>query len=329
MRPEMTGSAFDREIGARGRSKRPTGGAQMSQKTITFCFCHTLILTRRCAYRCGYCDYSTTYSRPLPPRKAIRKSLRRAIDAGSSQFHLTGGEGISEDPETLSTINYYGFKTYIEYLQTVCEIALSAHNGTGIFPVLQLGGFLHEQLLQIKGLIPCIKIMLESVDSGLLYQASHEHASSKSPEERLEDILEAGRAGIPTTTGILVGIGESPASRMLSLKVLAEAHKRYGHIQNIVISRFRPRPGTPMEDFQPGNPQRGAHQIWGHHAIKEPAVTAHRATRTKGTIISSKLRPPCVTRTSWRSPNLPHGNKANGPAAGMPGGSHASPSALD
>ena len=53
---------------------------------------------------------------------------------------------------------------------------------------------------------------------------------------------------MPFTTGILVGIGETRQERIESLLALRELHDRYGHIQEVIIQPFRPKPGTLMAD---------------------------------------------------------------------------------
>ena len=51
---------------------------------------------------------------------------------------------------------------------------------------------------------------------------------------------------MPLTTGILIGIGETRAERVQSLLAIRDLHERYGHIQEIIIQNFRPKPGTRM-----------------------------------------------------------------------------------
>jgi 7,8-didemethyl-8-hydroxy-5-deazariboflavin synthase CofG subunit len=70
----------------------------------------------------------------------------------------------------------------------------------------------------------------------------------------LATIEAAGRLGIPFTTGILVGIGESHRDRVESLFAIRELHRRYGHIQEVIIQNFRAKPGIPMSGWvEPSN----------------------------------------------------------------------------
>jgi 7,8-didemethyl-8-hydroxy-5-deazariboflavin synthase CofG subunit len=94
-------------------------------------------------------------------------------------------------------------------------------------------------------------MMLETTSEELLSEDAHRRAACKSPAARLATIAAAGRAKVPFTTGILVGIGENEADRVASLRSIAELHLRYGHVQEVIIQPFTPHPGTPMADVPP------------------------------------------------------------------------------
>jgi hypothetical protein len=51
------------------------------------------------------------------------------------------------------------------------------------------------------------------------------------PAARIATIEAAGRAQIPFTSGILIGIGETRAERLDALFAIRDLHSRYGHIQ--------------------------------------------------------------------------------------------------
>jgi FO synthase len=44
----------------------------------------------------------------------------------------------------------------------------------------------------------------------------------------------------------LIGIGETLEERLDSLVAIREQHRRYGHIQEVIIQNFRAKPGIPM-----------------------------------------------------------------------------------
>ena len=46
--------------------------------------------------------------------------------------------------------------------------------------------------------------------------------------------------------GILVGIGENRADRVAALEAIAASHRRHGHVQEVIVQNFLPKPGTAM-----------------------------------------------------------------------------------
>ena len=73
----------------------------------------------------------------------------------------------------------------------------------------------------------------------------------KTPERRLATLEAAGELAIPFTTGILVGIGESRADRIAALEAIAASHRRWGHVQEVIVQNFLPKPGTTMFRARP------------------------------------------------------------------------------
>ncbi len=96
--------------------------------------------------------------------------------------------------------------------------------------------------------------MLESISPRLRRRGGvHQWAPDKDPAVRMRMIDEAGELRIPFTTGILIGIGDTPAERAQSLLAIRASHERYGHIQEVIIQNFRAKPGIGMEDApEPG-----------------------------------------------------------------------------
>jgi FO synthase len=93
---------------------------------------------------------------------------------------------------------------------------------------------------------------------GLMLETSSERLSAKGgphfgspdkhPSVRLRTIEDAGRLAIPFTTGILVGIGEGDRERTESLFAIRELHRRYGHVQEVIVQNFRAKAGTAMAE---------------------------------------------------------------------------------
>ena len=94
--------------------------------------------------------------------------------------------------------------------------------------------------------------MVESLRPDL---AAHRGAPDKTPERRLATLEWAGELAIPFTTGILVGIGETEADRLVALEAIAASHRRHGHVQEVIVQNFLPKPGTTMRDDPPCPPE--------------------------------------------------------------------------
>jgi len=101
---------------------------------------------------------------------------------------------------------------------------------------------------------PSVGLMLETTSARLLAKgAAHDNAPDKEPAKRLRVIEDAGRRKIPFTTGILIGIGETPEERVDALVAIRELHEKYGHIQEVIVQNFRAKSGTPMARWpEPG-----------------------------------------------------------------------------
>jgi FO synthase len=98
--------------------------------------------------------------------------------------------------------------------------------------------------------------MLETTSQALLSPgAAHDRAPDKIPAKRIATIRQAGEQRIPFTTGLLIGIGETPEDRVDALLVLRELHEQYGHIQEVIIQNFRVKPAIPMSYWP--EPSRG------------------------------------------------------------------------
>jgi 7,8-didemethyl-8-hydroxy-5-deazariboflavin synthase CofG subunit len=113
-----------------------------------------------------------------------------------------------------------------------------------------------EWIARLAKVSPSMGLMLETTNEALLATgAAHDNASDKIPAKRLRTIEEAGRQGVPFTTGILIGIGESAGDRVDALIAIRDLHRRYGHIQEVIVQNFRAKPEIPMANWP--EPSRG------------------------------------------------------------------------
>ena len=201
-------------------------------------------LTMLCRDRCGYCTFARPPSRLRSPYLSADEVLaiaRRGAEAGCHEVLFTLGERPEDRyPAAREWLATHGARSTIEYLVTMCRLVLDE---TGLLPHANAGALFAEELAALREVTASQGMMLESLNPNL---ACHRGSPDKTPERRLGTLEAAGRLAIPFTTGILVGIGESRADRVVALEAIADAHRRHGHVQEVIIQNFLPKPETAM-----------------------------------------------------------------------------------
>ena len=172
--------------------------------------------------------------------------IERAKAAGCSEALLTLGERPEVHAEARGKLDSFGHGSTVDYLEDICkrilELGLLPHTNTGLLSV--------RELRRLRRYNASMGLMLECAAE----LPVHAQSPGKDPKLRLKMIEDAGKLRIPFTTGLLIGIGESPEDRIHSLLKLRELHERYGHIQEIIIQPFMPKPNTPMAGKAPPSP---------------------------------------------------------------------------
>ena len=142
-----------------------------------------------------------------------------------------------------------GHETTIIYLRAMCALVLKE---TNLLPHVNPGVMSREEIASLREVSASQGIMLESTSDKLCEPGGvHYGSPDKHPAVRLETLRLAGELRVPFTTGILIGIGETRRERLESLLALREIHDEHGHLQEIIIQNFRPKPGTRMADVAP------------------------------------------------------------------------------
>lgn len=201
-----------------------------------------LPLTFVCRNTCGYC----IFRRPpgegcvLPPDE-VRMILRRGADAGCTEALFTFGEHPEEVAEFMPYLMQYGYSSILEYCYAMAEEALEL----GLLPHTNAGIMTSKEMQYLAEVNASMGLMLETTAD----IPAHKNCPGKEPQRRIAMIEDAGRLKIPFTTGLLIGIGETKEDRQQSLQVIAYLHLKYGHIQEIIIQNFCPKPGTEMSAF--------------------------------------------------------------------------------
>jgi len=129
----------------------------------------------------------------------------------------------------------------------MCELVLRE---TSLLPHPNPGLLSAEWIARLAAVSPSMGLMLETTNTSLLAAgAAHDNAPDKVPSKRLRTIAEAGKQNVPFTTGLLIGIGETPEDRVDTLLAIRDLHMRYGHIQEVIIQNFRAKPEIPMRNW--------------------------------------------------------------------------------
>jgi len=213
-----------------------------------------LPVTNLCRDRCTYCTFRKDPGDPgawTMTLAEIAEWSRRGRELGCKEALMCLGDkpevAFKEYRETLKTL---GARSTIEYVGFACEAALNE----GLLPHTNAGLMTRDEMRMLRPLNASMGLMLESISPRLRQRGGvHQWAPDKDPALRMRMIDEAGELKIPFTTGILIGIGDTPAERAESLIAIRNTHERHRHIQEVIIQNFRAKPGIPMEDApEPG-----------------------------------------------------------------------------
>jgi FO synthase len=203
---------------------------------VTFSRNYTLSLSRTCQCFCKYCAFATHQAHIHPPEEVERR-LDEAVRRNTKELLVLTGERPEVNAEVAGRLREWGHDDFTSYVQWACERALER----GMLPHTNVGVLLREDLARLREVTASQGLMLESISERLM-ETVHAGSPTKHPARRLETIALAGELKIPFTSGILVGIGETPEERIASLEALADLHHEYGHLQEVILQNFVPHP---------------------------------------------------------------------------------------
>jgi FO synthase len=202
-------------------------------------------LTKLCRDRCGYCTFAQAPARVSSPFMDLDEILtiaQEAEKAGVTEALFTLGERPElRYDEAAKWLAARGYKSTVDYLVEACRMVL---NSTGLLPHANAGALYPHELAALREVSVSQGMMLES----LAELEAHRLAPDKSPGRRMATLTSAGGLQIPFTTGLLVGIGESRSDRLDALEFIAQCHNEYGHVQEVIIQNFLPKPRTAMAE---------------------------------------------------------------------------------
>ena len=208
-------------------------------------------LTRLCRDRCHYCTFATVPGRLeaafLEPDEVLRIA-REGAALGCKEALFTLGDRPEERwPVAREWLDEHGFDDTLAYVRAM---AIRVLEETGLLPHLNPGVMSWQEMQRLKPVAPSMGMMLETTSERLWSEPGGAHFGSpdKEPKVRLRVLEDAGKLAIPFTSGILVGIGETPDERADALLELRAVHRRHGHLQEVIVQNFRSKPDTAMRN---------------------------------------------------------------------------------
>src|SRR4051795_3518828 len=204
------------------------------RRRVTFSRNVTLSLSRTCVSHCKYCAFQTHQPHlhePAEVERLIDHAARRQV----KELLVLTGDDPAHHPGVRERLAALGFDDFVAYVVWCCERALER----GMLPHTNLGVLSRADLARLREVTASQGLMLESTNPDLVV---HQGSPTKHPARRLATIEAAGELKIPFTSGILVGIGESEDEQVASLEALAELHREFGHLQEVILQNFVAHP---------------------------------------------------------------------------------------
>jgi 7,8-didemethyl-8-hydroxy-5-deazariboflavin synthase CofG subunit len=212
-------------------------------------------LVNLCRDTCSYCTYKKEPGDSLLSMLAPEQVLAIA-EAGkktrcTEALFVTGERPEQKYPQARDWLQSLGHSSTIDYVAEMSELVLEK---TGLLPHTNAGSMTKKEMAKLRDTNPSMGVMLEASSERLMGRGmAHEGAPSKNPKVRIKTLEGAGELKIPMTTGVLVGIGETPEELVDSLFVIKELHEKHGHIQEVILQNFEPKPGTGMAMSSPAH----------------------------------------------------------------------------
>lgn len=212
-----------------------------SKRVITYSRNVFIPVTNMCRNSCRYCGFKRDPDDPgayLMNPAQVEEVLHRGVSSGCTEALFTFGERPEQVAGYEGRLKSLGYDSTLDYLIDLCRMAI----GMGLLPHSNPGVLTFKELERLKNFNASMGLMLETTS----VLDAHRDSPGKDPAVRIRTIEDAGRLKIPFTTGLLVGIGENRYDRIESLKTIALLHRKYGHIQEVIIQNFSPKANTSM-----------------------------------------------------------------------------------
>src|ERR1700735_4090460 len=206
-------------------------------------------LTRLCRDRCAYCTFVTVPGRADSPYLSPDEVLKIAADGAAlgckEALFTLGDRPEARWRQAREWLDAHGYDDTLSYVRAM---AIRVLEETGLLPHLNPGVMNSDDFRRLKPVAPSMGMMLETTAERLFTEKGAPHFGSpdKDPKVRLRVLEDAGRSNVPFTTGILIGIGETPAERVDAIFALRKVSREYNGIQEVIVQNFRAKPDTKM-----------------------------------------------------------------------------------
>ena len=223
---------------------------QLKGKTVSFSKKVFFNLINLCKDTCSYCTYKAEPNESklsLMSKNSVLEllTLAKKFNCVEALF-VTGERPEQKYDEAKKWLKENGFSSTVEYLVYASEMAISKD----LFPHTNAGNLTKSEMRELQKTNPSMGLMLENVSERLTQKGMPHHlASSKKPQNRLHVLQDAGELGIPMTTGLLIGIGETPIEVIESIFAIKNLNERFSNIQEIILQNFQPKLDTKMKNF--------------------------------------------------------------------------------
>jgi 7,8-didemethyl-8-hydroxy-5-deazariboflavin synthase CofH subunit/7,8-didemethyl-8-hydroxy-5-deazariboflavin synthase CofG subunit len=231
-------------------------------------------LTMLCRDRCGYCTFAKPPARLASPYLSLDEVVaiaRAGAALGCHEALFTLGEAPeARYPAAAEWLAAHGYSSTVDHVEAAARLVLTE---TGLLPHANAGALDEADLTRLRAVSPSQGMMIETIAARLGESGGpHSGAPDKTPARRLATLEAAGRARVPFTTGILVGIGETRAERLDALHAIAESHARHGHVQEVIVQNFLPKDGTAMHRDAACSPEEFLWSVAAARIVLGPAM---------------------------------------------------------
>ncbi|TLY05484.1 MAG: 7,8-didemethyl-8-hydroxy-5-deazariboflavin synthase subunit CofG [Thaumarchaeota archaeon] len=237
---------MDTLVAAAGRIRDSTrlGAVTYSRKVF-------INLINLCRDTCTYCTYKKEPGEPmlsmLEPTQVLALAEAGKKYRCTEALFVTGERPEQKYGQARAWLSSLGHSSTVEYIREMSELVIEK---TGLLPHTNAGSLTRKEMIILKDSNVSFGAMLETSSERLMGKGMpHEDAPSKNPKVRIKTLESSGELGIPMTTGLLVGIGETPEELIDSLFVIKKLHEKYGNIQEVIMQNFAPKPQTGMAQF--------------------------------------------------------------------------------